>query len=407
MIRNRPLLTAVLLAFLALRSVSAEPAVIRADRVNVRVQPARDAEVISTLRRGDTVDVRGPAGDGWVRIAWPAKAPVWVYGPLLDVSARRVRAKEANLRTGPGKNYSPIGTLRQGDSTSVVREGHGAGTVVVEERLHQGDAVKVIRESDGWVQIEPPAGLSSYISSGFVKAGSDSAVVLEPVRTGGILPPETVVTRQAVEAVQPAPAAPPKARTVVTRTTLSPPETVIRAESPNSNASVTGQSVAGSTTVVTSDTRVQAESPNSKSTVTGQSVVAAAKSTTGSSVAVERQTSAVVLPPAVPQSSPVTYRSTIVEGSQTLLRYSETVRTVVRVGRVALSLDPVSPSYFELNSVLPGEGTLGYLTSTDASIKFGGYRGKVVRVTADEYQTQAPPARTVLQVRTLELEPGY
>ena len=67
----------------------------------------------------------------------------------------------------------------------------------------------------------------------------------------------------------------------------------------------------------------------------------------------------------------------------------------------------MSPSYFDLKSVLPGEGTLGFLASEDGSMKFGGYRGKVVRVTADEYQTQAQPPRAVLLVRTLELEPGY
>ncbi len=384
MIRNRSLLAIAFLVPLSHLPILAEPAVVRTDRVNVRSQPSRDGEVLTTLRKGDVIDVRSTVGEGWIRIGYPAKAPVWVYGPLVDVPGRQVKAKDANLRSGPGKNYSELG------------------------QLHKGDAIRVLRESDGWVQVEPPAGLSAFISSGLVRTGSDPAVVLEPTRTGGILPQETLVTGQPAGIVQNT----AEARSKVTRIVQPTRETVVQAESLNSQSTITGKSVVGSSTVTVSDTQLRADALRNQQTVQGRAVVPAESVVSSRQI---QETGAQVLPnPAPIQPAPVSsnpvptaYVSTVSEGSQLLLRYSSTVRTVVRVGRVGLSLDPISPSYFDLKSVLPGEGTLGYLASEDGSMKFGGYRGKVVRVTADEYQTQAQPPRAVLLVRTLELEPGY
>lgn len=319
---------------------------VRADRVNVRVAPSRDAEVLATLRRGDVVDVRGAEAGGWTRIAVPSQVPVWVYGPLVDVPGRKVKAKEANLRSGPGKNYSELG------------------------RLKQGDPLIVVREADGWVQVEPPGSVSAYISSGFLNASKESGLVLEPLKSEGVLPPEPTVVR-------------------------TEKKTVLSKES------------GGEATIEFKEAVPPAKS-ESDSVVRRVVAPEAAKT--------EEILPAIPLTPATPPvstppaSSPLQSSFpavSVVEGAQPLIRYNDSVRTVVRVGKVSLSLEPQSPSYFHLESVRKGEGSLGFLSTEDQSIRFATFRGKVVRVVAKEFQTPDRPSKTILQVETIGLEPGY
>jgi uncharacterized protein YgiM (DUF1202 family) len=336
-----------------------ESRAVRADRVNVRVAPSREAEVLATLKRGDRVQVLGADSGGWTRIAVPAEVPIWIFGPLVDVPAQKIRAKEANLRSGPGKNYSELG------------------------RLKQGDRVAVVRESDGWVQIEPPADLSAFISTGLLTGSGDTSISVE--KTGIARNSQTEITRTEEPVPEPkALPAEPLPEDLGSKVTPVSSEVrsvrgtdVLEAKSPNSNSAIVANP--GST--------VQVPTPVATTSVAPAPPVSAATS--------------------VPPSAPVTSGSSYVEGSQALLRYSETVRSVVRVGRVGLSLEPQSPSYFELTSVLRGEGRVGFLVSEDNSIRFGTFRGKVVRVVADEFQTAGSPAKTVLRVKSIVLEPGY
>jgi uncharacterized protein YgiM (DUF1202 family) len=302
---------------------TADTAAIRADRVNVMATPSQDGEILAWLKRGETVETLGPAGNGWVQIVLPPKVAVWAYGPLIDSASRRVRSKELNLRTGPGKNYVEIGKLRQ------------------------GDIVTVIRESDGWLQIEPPAGMSGFIAASLVRITETATETTVTATPKEVPPPKT--TQVAVPAEQ------------------------IRAVSKNSQSTVVG-TPALSTTSVTSAPKRQASVPPSP-------VPAPTFFTT---------------PPA--QLS--------VEASQPLIRYSDAVRVVVRVGRVGLSLDPKSPSYFELESLNRGEGSLGYLISDDEAIKVGPFRDRIVRVTAEEYVDPKRPTKTVLLVKSIRDDSG-
>ena len=115
----------------------ADTVVIRGDRVNVRSQPSLDGEVLVWMKRGETVETQGSSKDGFIRIALPSKVAVWVYGPLVDRASHQIKAPEARLRVGPGRNYGELGVLKK------------------------GAALTEIRESDGWLQVEPPAGLSA------------------------------------------------------------------------------------------------------------------------------------------------------------------------------------------------------------------------------------------------------
>jgi SH3-like domain-containing protein len=138
----------------------AEPtASIKADRTNLRAKPAFDGEVLATLKKGDKLEVidqvpgTGPDGKprDWAKVALPKLVPVWVYGPLVDSKTKLVKGKFLNLRAGPGKNYSELGELKQ------------------------GDAVSVIRELDGWLQIEPPANTFAFVAANLIELSSAGA----------------------------------------------------------------------------------------------------------------------------------------------------------------------------------------------------------------------------------------
>jgi uncharacterized protein YraI len=180
MIRTLRLLTASLLAMAFLQPLLAKSAIVKVDRGNVRTTPSRDGEVIVTLRRGDSVEVREAANGEWVRIALPAKASVWIYGLLVDVVGHRVRTAEANVRTGPGKNYSELGKLKKGDT------------------------LVVLRESDGWLQIEAPSSVSCYISAGLL-SGIEETPSTPAILTEGILPPAPSLTAPRLNATLPPP----------------------------------------------------------------------------------------------------------------------------------------------------------------------------------------------------------
>jgi SH3-like domain-containing protein len=142
-LRSRSLLLAALTC--ATIPALADTVVIRGDRVNVRSQPSLEGEVLAWMKRGETVETQASSKDGFIRIALPPKVAVWVYGPLVDRVSHQVKAPEARLRVGPGRNYGELGLIKK-------------GATLIE-----------IRESDGWLQVEPPAGLSAYVGAQFIE----------------------------------------------------------------------------------------------------------------------------------------------------------------------------------------------------------------------------------------------
>jgi uncharacterized protein YgiM (DUF1202 family) len=299
----------------------ADTAVIKADRVNIRSEPSLDGEVLAWMKRGETVETQGEARGGFVRIALPAKVAVWVYAPLVDRTARQVKAAEARLRVGPGRNYGELGVLKK------------------------GAALTEIRESDGWLQVEPPAGFSAYVGAQFVERSSTAAPRVTAAKTGGILPADGEAVRAPAPAPAPIPAPAPAP---------APAPTLPKAE----------------------------------------------------------PASAPPLSPVNPQPAPVREVETPVAApvessggsnpSQPPIQYSEKVRVVTRVGKVVRSLEPQSPSYYQLRSPRRGEGMLGFLVAQDPETPIAGLRGKTVRVVAEEYVDPRYPTQVVLRVQSIE-----
>ncbi|HTH49885.1 MAG TPA: SH3 domain-containing protein [Candidatus Limnocylindria bacterium] len=175
--------------------------VVKADRTNIRAKPSFDGEVLTTLNKGDLVEVLdevpGTGVDGalrtWAKIALPKQAPVWVYGPLVDSKTKTVKSKVLNLRAGPGRNYSELGELVQGTS------------------------ITVVRELDGWLQIEPPPSTVGFVATNLIEV--QGAAATQPAPTPAPAPETKVAS------ITPPPAAitPPPAQPVPTPTVESTP----------------------------------------------------------------------------------------------------------------------------------------------------------------------------------------
>lgn len=140
-----------LVSGLAVFAASAEQtAVVKKDRVNVRGQASQKSEVVTQLKKGETVTVleeieakKPKKGDParWARIQLPANTPVWVYGPYVELVNKTVNIKRLNVRAGPGENFSVLC------------------------RLERGATVKEIRVVDNWMEIEAPANASAFVAA--------------------------------------------------------------------------------------------------------------------------------------------------------------------------------------------------------------------------------------------------
>ncbi len=117
----------------------AGPAVVAANRVNVRGQAGLKGEIIGRMTNGEPVVVieetriknsKPDEPSAWAKIALPEKLHPWVKASYIDTSSQTVKPKTLNLRGGPGENYSVLGTLKRGNT------------------------VKEITTTNGWMQIE-------------------------------------------------------------------------------------------------------------------------------------------------------------------------------------------------------------------------------------------------------------
>jgi len=156
---------------------SPEPAVVSQKNVNVRGQARINSEVVSHLKKGDKVTVleeitttkKPNEPDKWYKISLPPSAAVWVFANFVDAD-KKVKPNRLNLRSGPGENFSVIGTVEK------------------------GTAVNIVETKGEWHKIEPPAGAYAFVAA--------HLVTLEPVapviaaKPPPPPPPEVVVAAQ-------------------------------------------------------------------------------------------------------------------------------------------------------------------------------------------------------------------
>jgi uncharacterized protein YgiM (DUF1202 family) len=130
---------------------SPEPAVVSQKNVNVRGQARINSEVVSHLNKGDKITVleeittkqKPNEPDKWYKISLPPSTSVWVFAGYVDAD-KKVKSNRLNLRSGPGENFSVIGTIEK------------------------GTAVNVVETKGEWYKIEAPAGAYAFVAAHLV-----------------------------------------------------------------------------------------------------------------------------------------------------------------------------------------------------------------------------------------------
>ncbi len=164
-------------------------------RVNLRAKADLNAEVVGQLSNGDTVEVKSVQGE-WTEIRPPESVDLWVSRDL--VVDDKIIVNKANVRAGPGINYTVVG------------------------RIERGQPVQVRGSFGEWVKIAPFDDASLWVSTEFVQgpptAASSPVAVTSPLAP--VAPPSNV---QAIESAPEVTAAPPAVETAVGEATSTPP----------------------------------------------------------------------------------------------------------------------------------------------------------------------------------------
>jgi len=167
-------------------------ALVKRDAVNVRGQASFIGEVITHLKKGETVSIleeitlSKPQKDEpakWAKISMPTNTPVWVSADFIDAT-NKTALKKINVRGGPGENFSVVA------------------------RLAKGTVVKDLRKNNGWLEIETPTNAFGFVGAEFLEKQAP-ATPTAPVETAAPAPTPQVVN------VAADPTAPVKAATDV------------------------------------------------------------------------------------------------------------------------------------------------------------------------------------------------
>jgi uncharacterized protein YgiM (DUF1202 family) len=125
-----------------------------ASNVNVRGQAKLKSEVLTHVQKGQKLTVleeivnNNSAADepsAWAKIVLPPGAHAWINSSFVEGTNKSVKPKKLNVRSGPGENYSVIGTLLKGAE--------------VKEMATKGD----------WMEIEPPTNSYAFVAAQFLK----------------------------------------------------------------------------------------------------------------------------------------------------------------------------------------------------------------------------------------------
>ncbi|MBC8094331.1 MAG: SH3 domain-containing protein [Akkermansiaceae bacterium] len=172
------------------------PAVVDANRVNVRGRAGLIGEVLGKLTNGQSVTVieeitlknsKPDEPSAWAKINLPESVHVWVHSLFVDRTSMTVKATKLNLRGGPGENYSVLGLL------------------------HKGDAIKELQTKGDWIEIEAPADAYAFVAAQYLKQEAPAIVstpVTQPEPTPEPAPAVTSVTETptVAPATEPTPA---------------------------------------------------------------------------------------------------------------------------------------------------------------------------------------------------------
>lgn len=342
-----------LAALIALPAGRAEDAVVTEGKINVRGQPSLIGEVVTQLQRGEKVtvlekiEVQNPKpGDPavWAKIKLPANTPVWVFSPLVKDGV--IAVSRANLRGGPGENYSVLG------------------------RLERSAPVKTIRTIEEWMEIEAPAGTYAFVDASLIKS------------EGGTAAPSTTV---------PGVAAAPVA--AAENNAGNNPPAPVQQEAPRQPVPETGNVAAAPAPAPGASSPEQPASSSSETlTPSPSSAVPAANAP----VAAATQPAAPAPAQPLPQVGPA--------AAAPAVESAPSKRLVRRQGVVRATRSIQAPTWYELIHPQTKE-TINYLHEEKLGVKLKEYRGRAVIVSGEEAIDPRWPETPIMELESLEVAP--
>jgi SH3-like domain-containing protein len=138
------------------------PVKVLGQRVNLRAKALPEAEVVGQVSENDVLTAKS-VGDEWVEVVPPENVDLWVHRDFVREGT--ATANKLYVRSGPGINYTVVGTMNKGDTFTV--------------RGEFGE----------WIKIAPPPSCSVWVNRQFVQVVQPEKPRLPEVRPGRPLPP--------------------------------------------------------------------------------------------------------------------------------------------------------------------------------------------------------------------------
>jgi uncharacterized protein YgiM (DUF1202 family) len=322
------------------------PAMATEKNVNVRGQAAINSEIVTRLKRGDTITVleqvtlkkSSPDEPGkWAKILLPTGSTVWTHAGFIDPTTKAVKPNRLNLRSGPGENYSILG------------------------RIDRGTVVHEIERKGEWIKIEAPTNAYAFAAA--------HLFTQEPAQMAAARAQAAPSTTTAATRTAPTPTPPPVVRErPVDTVAVSPPPTI-----------------------VTPPPTSPAPAPATTTTTPPPTIPPAPTETVSTPVTIPEP------PPAAPET---TSPPPIPAGElEPLVK-----RIVTREGIVRGSASIQAPTYLVLRS-LDNNKTINYLHSLDTNIVLRSFQHQRVIVVGEEILDERWPNTPVIDVESIEAVP--
>lgn len=348
--------------------------VVKDSRVNLRGQPTLNSEVVTQLKKGESVTVLGEVlaanakkdePSRWLKIALPANTPVWVNA--LFVTNNTVVPNKLNVRGGPGENFSVLA------------------------RLEKGAAVKSLRTANGWLEIESPANAIAFVAA--------DHITLQPAAPTAVLattklPPASVPT--------PVPA-PAPLETV--KLTNAPPVVTVPVPAPTRTPATIPSVLPAPTPVVVTNVAALTPAPVPAAVVEPTPVEPTAAPAPAKAATPEKSKGfwATLFgsdkkPAAAKPAEAAQKVATIIDTDP------GPPRVITREGIVRRAYNIQAPSDWELEDSATGK-TINYLQTSVTNIPWKTLRGRLVVVTGEEAIDKRWPSTPLIKIETLKTLP--
>lgn len=132
---------------------------VKSGRLNVRSGPSAGAGVVGSLEKDSYVTLLGKNGDWW-QVEYAKGRTGYCHSDYIRASTAEaasvhLSSGSLNVRSGPGTSYARLGALAN------------------------GEALLILSESGGWSRILYHGGKTGYVSSRYIRKGTNSAVSLK------------------------------------------------------------------------------------------------------------------------------------------------------------------------------------------------------------------------------------